>query len=59
MSGNDNGVATADNGNNVIIRNHAANNTTNYVLVGAQIAGPFIGVSGTITNVNPWANFSF
>jgi len=45
---------------NLIIKNfvsgHGANN---YVLTGTPVVGPIITASGTITSVNPWANFSY
>jgi parallel beta-helix repeat protein len=46
--------------NNVIIRNSVTGNgANNYVVPNAQIVGPLITTAGTITNSNPWANFSF
>ena len=46
--------------NNIIIKNSVfGNGANNYVLPGAQIVGPLITTTGTITNLNPWANFSF
>jgi parallel beta-helix repeat protein len=46
--------------NNVIIRNTViGNGTNNYVTPGAQVVGPLITTTGTITNSNPWANFSY
>jgi parallel beta-helix repeat protein len=47
--------------NNIIIRNSAQSNGTNYVFTGAQIFGPtnnLTDASGAITNSNPWANLS-
>lgn len=54
-------VSAAEGGvNNVIIRNTVSGNgTNNYVVPGNQIVGPLITTAGTITNSNPWANFSF
>lgn len=54
-------VSAAEGGvNNVIIRNTVSGNgTNNYVVPGSQIVGPLITTAGTITNSNPWANFSF
>ncbi len=48
--------------NNFVIRNSVTGNgVNNYSLGTGNIAGPLINntVSGTITNANPWANFSF
>lgn len=45
---------------NIIIKNSVSGNgANNYVLPGSQIVGPLINTTGTITNSNPWANFSF
>jgi parallel beta-helix repeat protein len=46
--------------NNVVVRNIARGNPSgNYVLNNTDVAGPIISDSGTITNTNPWANFSY
>ena len=46
--------------NNVIIKNSVSGNgANNYVVPGSQVVGPLITTYGTITNSNPWANFSF
>jgi hypothetical protein len=46
--------------NNMIIRNGVAGaGGNNYTISGTQIIGPIITATGTITNSNPWANFSF
>jgi parallel beta-helix repeat protein len=46
--------------NNVIIKNNVSGNgANNYLNVSGQIVGPLINTTGAITNVNPWANFSF
>ena len=48
--------------NNLIIRNSATGNGTNYLFVGAQIFGPtnnLVGPGGVVTNENAWANFAF
>lgn len=55
---NDAGV-TVDVAGNLIIRNSTSDNTTNYVLTGIQTIGPIITATGTVTNLNPWANFDF
>ena len=55
---NDWGIYTSEADNNLIIRNSAIGNTTNYHITGTQIMGPIITTTGTITNGNPWANFS-
>ena len=45
---------------NVIIKNTVSGNGGNNFLVpGSQVVGPLITTYGTITNLNPWANFSF
>lgn len=60
-----NNVTDADRGidvdaaGNLIIRNSASGNTTNYSITGIQTIGPIITATGTITNENPWANFEF
>ena len=56
---NDWGIYITGGDNNLIIRNSAIGNTTNYYSTGTQIMGPEITTTGTITNGNPWANFSF
>jgi hypothetical protein len=48
--------------NNILIRNSVSGNGANDFIVNtSQIVGPLItnGVSGIITNSNPWANFAF
>ena len=46
--------------NNVIVKNTViGNGTNNYIIPAGQVVGPFITVTGTITNSNPWANFSY
>lgn len=62
----DNHVADCNNtgirvdvGYNVIVRNTSRNNWPNYSLSGSQMAGPIISTMGTLTDVSPWANFSF
>lgn len=45
---------------NIIIRNSSGNNAGgNYVFPAGTIAGPTNVISGTITDNNPWRNFSF
>ena len=45
---------------NIIIKNSVyGNGGNNYLTPGAQFVGPLITTTGTITNSNPWANFSF
>ncbi len=55
------GIATAVNyQGNIIIRNSVTGGgATAYSILGSQIVGPIISASGTITNLNPWANFSY
>lgn len=46
--------------NNLVIRNFArGNGFGNYSLNSTDSPGPIVSSSGTITNNNPWANFSF
>ena len=46
--------------NNVVVRNVARGNSSgNYNLNSTDVVGPLINSSGTITNNNPWANFSY
>ena len=45
---------------NIVIKNAViGNGANNYIIPSGQIAGPLITTLGTITNANPWANFSF
>ena len=45
---------------NIIIKNTVAGSgANNYLTPGSQVVGPLITSYGTITSVNPWANFSF
>ncbi|MFO1488956.1 MAG: right-handed parallel beta-helix repeat-containing protein [Verrucomicrobiota bacterium] len=45
---------------NIVIRNSVIGGGVNdYSIIGNQIVGPIINTSGTITNVNPWANFAY
>lgn len=45
---------------NVIVKNTVSGNgANNYLTPGSQVVGPIITTYGTITNSNPWANFSF
>jgi len=54
------GIAVAGYSGNVIIRNTVCGNGgNNYVTNSYSAFGPIITASGTITSVNPWANFSF
>jgi parallel beta-helix repeat protein len=56
----DNGIGIdVDNAGNLIIRNSASGNDTNYVFTGTQTYGPTNTITGVITNTNPWLNFSF
>jgi len=58
VTDNDRGIEV-DIAGNLIVRNSASGNSTNYVITGTQTIGPIITATGTITNTNPWANFSF
>ena len=44
---------------NVVIRNTVNASGSNYLTNSASAFGPIITTSGTITNLNPWANFSY
>ena len=44
---------------NVVIRNTVSSSGSNYITNSQSAFGPIITASGTITNVNPWANFSY
>ncbi|HHY86596.1 MAG TPA: hypothetical protein GYA07_13840 [Verrucomicrobia bacterium] len=55
-----------ESGNNLVIRNSARFNpgsgpigSSNFVLAGGNMVGPIHTGAGTITNLNPWANFSY
>jgi hypothetical protein len=48
----------ADVAGNLIIRNSARGNSTNYLFLDTQAFGPTNLVSGLVTN-HPWANFSY
>ena len=53
-------VGSGGNTNNIIIGNSVTDSGIgNYNISGTQITGPIISSTGTITNSNPWANFSF
>ncbi|RLA59847.1 MAG: hypothetical protein DRQ89_13570 [Epsilonproteobacteria bacterium] len=58
VTDNDRGI-DVDSPGNLIIRNSASGNSTDYAIIGTQTIGPIITATGTITNTNPWANFSF
>jgi hypothetical protein len=46
--------------NNIIVKNFVSGNgPNNYLTPGNQVVGPLITTYGTITNSNPWANFSY
>ena len=57
VTGNDWGVRV-DTAGNLIIRNSASGNATNYFFTGTQSFGPTNSMTGVVTN-HPWANFSF
>jgi hypothetical protein len=44
---------------NIVIRNTVSGSGSNYITNSTSAFGPIITASGTITNVNPWANFSY
>ncbi|MBP7825524.1 MAG: right-handed parallel beta-helix repeat-containing protein [Verrucomicrobia bacterium] len=46
--------------NNIFIKNSViGNGANNYSITSGNIVGPFLNTTDTITNSNPWANFSF
>jgi hypothetical protein len=46
--------------NNVVVRNFVSGLGANsYSSPANQIVGPIISTQGTVTNVNPWANYSY
>ena len=57
VTGNDWGLLV-DVVGNLIIRNSASDNATNYFFTGTQSFGPTNLVTGVVTN-HPWANFAF
>ena len=57
VPGNDTGIQVTGTGN-LIIRNSASGNTTNYVFTGTQTFGPTNEITGEVTDTNPWRNFS-
>ena len=45
--------------NNIVVKNSVSGaGVNNYSIVPGNAVGPFINSNGTITNLNPWANFS-
>jgi parallel beta-helix repeat protein len=52
-------VASSSFTNNIIVKNTVIGSANNYIIPANQAAGPLITTTGTITNSNPWANFSF
>ena len=45
--------------NNIVVKNSVSGaGANNYSVVAGNAVGPLINSSGTITNLNPWANFS-
>jgi parallel beta-helix repeat protein len=53
-------ISAATSTNNIVVKNSViGNGANNYSTVPGNIIGPFINVTGTITNSNPWANFSY
>jgi parallel beta-helix repeat protein len=49
-----------DSTNNIIIKNSVSGNGANNCIIPAgNVVGPLITTTGTITNLNPWANFSY
>lgn len=53
-------ISSGSSGQNIIIKNSVlGNGPNNYLTPGSEIVGPLITTYGTITNSNPWANFSY
>lgn len=48
-----------DSAGNVIIRNSAGGNNTNYFIATGNLAGPQLGSAGVSSNTNPDSNFSY
>ena len=44
---------------NIVVKNSVSGSSIDFNISGNQIVGPFITTFGTITNSNPWANFSY
>jgi hypothetical protein len=45
---------------NVVLKNTASGNTTNYAIIGGNAVGEILNAAGsTITSANPWANLEF
>ena len=57
VSNNDRGI-DVDAGGNLIIKNSASGNATDYDLAGTNTVGVIVTATGTIS-ADPWANFSF
>jgi hypothetical protein len=52
-------VSSSTSTNNIVVKNSVSGaGPNNYSVVAGNAVGPFINFSGTITNLNPWANFS-
>ena len=49
----------ADTAGNIIIKNGAHINTTDYDIAAGNTVGPILGVADPIASTNPWANFSY
>jgi hypothetical protein len=61
VADNQTGIRTTDASSaNLIVRNVASGNTTNYSLHATNAVGPIVSCAGSvITNTNPWSNFSY
>jgi hypothetical protein len=61
VSDNQTGIRTDfSSGVNLIIRNAAKGNATNYSFHATNAVGPIVSCAGSvITNTSPWANFSY
>jgi parallel beta-helix repeat protein len=53
------GIYVFSSTNNIVVKNSVSGaGVNNYSVAPGNVVGPFINSSGTITNLNPWANFS-
>ena len=57
--GNINSGIVMQAGNNFLVRNSASGQSVNYNAIGLSTFGPIDTNIGSITNLNPWANFSY
>jgi hypothetical protein len=58
VTNNDRGIDVSG-GINIVVRNMAAGNSTDYVTNANDTVGPIVTGPGTVASTNPWANFSY